>query len=1421
MGLSNTTRLKGLYTFGNELLQPEGSLNIADNVNIDEPNVVTQRRGFEDYADLIESSSVRIRQLLSYKGVLLRQYNSFLEFYRDNTFHRFDGSYQELDPDIRIKSVLANGNLYFTTIDGIKKISALNSSEFSTSSGYITNAGVPEALDVFGKTVYNTSGFLPPESKVAYKVLFGKKDVNSNLLLGTPSGRFVVTNSSKDVFTYEKTNLIFKLNENFNAEKTTVTCGNKNNTNETNGANPDSILLVHSANDTYKYAFYFNKGTAVPPSILGYTNVEVNIASLGVSDNVAPVLYSAATSASLEDITVTQIGNNVYFSNDIEGSTSGVNSPNNNLLTDIGGGWSKTVTTAGTDSNYIEKFFIVPTPTTTYCFYYGNSRTIETIPDDPSTVGMTFQGIEISNDSSKQFISNKTSQIIRTTLGAIFDVTLDVSLVNPILTITDISGGDLEDIQQGNISISVMEVVVLNQGTITEGQFANVEVKFTIPTGIDTTYFYRIYRTSTITVTQGLTLNDIDPGEECNLVFEGPVNQAVGTQITVLDITNETFRNSGEPLYNNPNMEGILQSNNIPPVAKDITLYRGYTFYGNTKIAHQQTLTTVTVDDVVSLVSKYIVLNNDVKRDYTFRGTSSNYTLTCSDKQNTKVHNLTNFDSKLYLYSALDETKYVVYFDDGTATSPTDTDAVPIKVDISELSNTDNVAPVLELILKQFGDFIITRTGNDITIDNAENGTSTENHTPNNDISTDIGTGWVLTTNQIGIGEDTSLGYVLISKSASVGLKLERTIRSLVNVINADVLSPVNAYYISSENDLPGKFLLKSRSIEDQYFYSIVESMDGTDFNPEIPEISSSGFTSITPIGLTKTKLELVNHGFTNGEEVYIGVPNAIPAISGTYVVTVLDTDNITIDTLNVSGNTTDSYYFFPFEKSDNLKSPNRVYYSKFNQPEAVPIVNYIDIGTKDEPIERILALRDYLFVFKTDGIYMVSGEGGLFTVRMIDVETILCPDSAVVLNNQIYMLANSGVLAVNENSPMIISRMIENKFQQLSKFRKNVRRMGYGVSYKDDRAYILSLPKDETDEVCTQSFRYNILEKTWTRWTKSTTCGLVLEGDNSKLYIGDGQRPIVMSERKNLDRTDFADRHFTVSLGLDAFVSGRYRLSSVSDVKEGDVVTQIQYVNVSEYERLLRKLDIDSGLNFTTFEQDYMWQIDSDLASLLNLLNSKLIELDTSNTITPKIFNNSDWKEMQETYNLLISELNDSACVTQFKNYKESEGTIEYEHIISKVYPASNEITIFDESEFIQGDLRIYKHIESIIEVNPIHFGDPSSFKQVSKGYLLFDQNNFFRMNLEYSTDLSKGLEGQMFRGRGMGFWGSSTWGFQDRNYWGGDGNDAPKRVFIPRNKQRCRYITVRVTHAIARDTYRIVGVAHDVRSYSSNAYK
>lgn len=1422
--ISNTVALKGLYTFGNELKQPEGSLSIADNINIDEPNVVTQRRGFNDYADLISDPNVKIRQLLVYKDTLIRHHSNKLEFHNNGTFSQFNGNYYELDSDIRLKYVEANSNFYFTTSEGIKKISAISATEFSTASGYITNSGVPSALDTSGAIVYNASGFLPPQSKVAYKVLFGKKDKNNNLLLGSPSARYVVTNQSKDVFTYEKTSLIYKESEDFKANIDTITCGNKNFTNETNISNPNSIIKIHNANNLDKHAYWFNKGSGIAPILAGYTINEVNISALASGDNVAPTLYAAIVANSPSNINVILTGNDIRITNTIEGVSDGASTPTGVITTDVGSSWSITANVVGTDSRYIEKYFIVNTVDKNYCFYYGNTRTIDTLPNDVALEGFSFVGILIANNSTKSYIASQTSVALGTNVSTTFNIDLDVAIANPTITLTDKTGGNLEDIVLGDILVANLEILIANQGTITQGQNANVNVSFTVPSGIDTSYFYQIYRTGYITVTEGLTLTDIDPGEELNIVYEGSVNVSSGSIITVLDITNESFRNSGVALYNNSiSGEGVLQSNDIPPVAKDICIYKASAFFANTKINHQQSLSATSIDGFVSGTTKIKIFNGSLAKSYTLRGVATEHTITCGTKTNTKVLSAINTTSKIYLYAASNSAKYVVYFDDGTATVPTDTDATPVRVNITDLASGDYVTDAFLSAISQFTDFEVTKTSaTTLKFIDSENGTSTTFNTPSSNIVTDIGTGWNINLDVAGLGEDLLNGFILLSKSASIGLKIERTIRSLVSVLNADATGIVNAYYISSLTDLPGKFLLKARTSADINFYFTIEEGLGSNFSPEIPSIDSAlSFTSISAVSPTVTSLGLVAHGFTNNEELYIYVPNALPVINGVFKVTVTSPDTITIVNTFNSGNTTSSVFFFPFEKSDNLSSPNRIMYSKPNQPEAVPLINYIDIGTKDQPIERILALRDYLFVIKTDGIYIISGDYGVYTVQQLDTEKILCPDSAVVLNNQIYMLTNNGVITLNESSPMIISRMIENKFQATSKYRSLVRSLGFGVNYNDDRSYLVWIPSNETDDSCTQCFRYNILEKTWTRWTKTATAGVVIDTGTSLMYIADGDRPVVMQERKNLDRTDFADKELAISLGDNAIVSNKYRISTVAEIEEGDVISQTQYLNMSEYNRFLQKLDIDSGLNYTNFLTDFKCNEGDNLVLKLSALNQKLVDLDTSNTITLHAFTNGDWILTQTLFNTMVGELNDSATITFFKNYPESSGTIEFEYIITAVSNSSNELSLEDSTEFIQGNLKVYKRIKSTIQLNPITFGDPSSFKQINKGYLMFDQNNFYKMNLEYATDLSPSFEGKIFRGRGLGFWGSSVWGFEDKNFWGGDGSDAPRRVLIPRNKQRCRYITVRVIHSTARDTYRIVGIAHDVRSFSTRAYK
>jgi len=188
----------GLNTQPNQLDVPDGSLSVAKNVNILRDNVVEPRRGFNLYGNSFGSTTDRAKQLLNYKRRILRHYASTLQFDDgEGNFSSFSGTISETESGLRIKSVETNGNLYLTTSAGIKKISAKTASDFSTAPNYITNAGAVKAVDIAGAASYeygNQTGFLTQDSAVAYRVVWGYKDANNNLLLGTPSQRIEVYN---------------------------------------------------------------------------------------------------------------------------------------------------------------------------------------------------------------------------------------------------------------------------------------------------------------------------------------------------------------------------------------------------------------------------------------------------------------------------------------------------------------------------------------------------------------------------------------------------------------------------------------------------------------------------------------------------------------------------------------------------------------------------------------------------------------------------------------------------------------------------------------------------------------------------------------------------------------------------------------------------------------------------------------------------------------------------------------------------------------------------------------------------------------------------------------------------------------------------------------------------------------------------
>lgn len=1412
---ANIIKIRGLVTNGSEITRPEGSQRIADNVNIDEDGVISPRRGFNDYNGPTTGSETTnpsdiVTQIMEYKDAIIRKYSTNLE-YEDSTgtFQPVNGSYTNLREGFRTKWIEASSNLYFTTDEGIKKISAKNRSDLNIN--MVEDAGAIKAGFGSGKVVPTVGGFLPAQSKVAYRFIFGKKDNNGNLIEGTPSERFVVTNYSTSTSEFAQVKITFS---------TTAT------TDEIE--NGDHYVLT--LGDT-KYTIYYD----------------------ATGDDTAEEPKTSET---------------------------------------IGSSYIKVSVFGNTADN-------------------GNLAAITA-----NVIASSISGVDVTIGATNEVL------ITSTTEGQTFDKT-DPRKAN-------------SDPATSRIQTSLEEA-----GSTQNGDSANIEITGSVPSNASTDYFYQVYRTGPISVSDGLTINDIDPGDEMNIVYESGLTQPEITagEFTFTDNTPDSFRAEAAPLYTNEvTGDGILQANEAPPIALDLALFRNYTFYANTKTRHKLEFNMVSIDNFISGSTRFIIGNGDTTRYYTFVGTAEVTDVT--------IDALPSDGDYINIYSANDERQYYIYFGD---TDPDITGAVGYKIKISDTPTTDEVASRIETALLDNVDFELSVAGSVITFTHTNNGFTTG---ITNGIGTDI---TIAAPSTDGTGESPTAtpegGDVLLSGLVSTGQSIDETARSLVKMITKDPNSPVNAFYLSTTEDLPGNILLEARSLEDQNFYIAIEEPSddkiGDEFTPQLPLSKSIEKLDVGEFGTIITQTA---HGYTEGQQLFIGyldeagAPN-VDSFSGIFTVNTFDSlwdsgtaytedtivyfndgaDDRVYRALQANTNSQpdtnpldwedlglrEDLFFISREvstnlgivnspafttvfsadvESDNEELSNRIYYSKRSQPEAVPTENFIDVGPQDAEIKRILALRDNLFVLKDDGIYVVSGTSAPdWSVRLIDSTRIIAPDSAVVLNNQIYCLTEQGITRISGSGAAIISRGIEDQIDAITRI-DNFADNTFGIAFENDRCYIMFCPSDNSDTYSTKAFRFNMFEQTWSTWTYNAKCGLVLDRDNV-LYLGNGDRNYISKQRRNGDRTDHADRNFTRTINTRGVSGNILELSTLVDIKINDAIVQKQDVSVYYFNnRLLKKMDLfDTGANlgsnggvitypdtstanfFTPYPHrlengstwtirittdepattnlDYVvtviddnnFQIDFDSSSYtiseaifksyffrtfgasagdnmpdkVEDFNNHLNLMDPAN-ITSKVFTYSNIKVNTE---LLVDELNTVATFTKIKTYKKPD-TVYYEAYIQEIDVLRNQVTINSVRPFVEGDIEVYKGYSCKIEWNPQHFGDPSALKQIRYATIMFDQNNFNEAIARFSSDAAQAIVEVPFKGKGIGYWGDLSWS-NPNHYWGGIGNDIPFRNPVPRGKQKCRYLTVGFEHRNARESFKILGISAVVRAISDRAYR
>lgn len=188
-------RHKGLYTSPNEFsATPEGALLLADNCILTVDNIIESRRG-NDRVAVLPLADDRYSRFEFYQDQHIATWsNGKIGYNNAGTFVALSGTFSDSDSLLaRRRFLLSNSNLYITTSAGIYKMDAYNATPVL--------AGMYKGLDI-SLALSGVSGFVDNNNQVAYRIVWGIRDAQNNLILGAPSGRAIIVNStggSRDV----------------------------------------------------------------------------------------------------------------------------------------------------------------------------------------------------------------------------------------------------------------------------------------------------------------------------------------------------------------------------------------------------------------------------------------------------------------------------------------------------------------------------------------------------------------------------------------------------------------------------------------------------------------------------------------------------------------------------------------------------------------------------------------------------------------------------------------------------------------------------------------------------------------------------------------------------------------------------------------------------------------------------------------------------------------------------------------------------------------------------------------------------------------------------------------------------------------------------------------------------------------------
>lgn len=455
-------------------------------------------------------------------------------------------------------------------------------------------------------------------------------------------------------------------------------------------------------------------------------------------------------------------------------------------------------------------------------------------------------------------------------------------------------------------------------------------------------------------------------------------------------------------------------------------------------------------------------------------------------------------------------------------------------------------------------------------------------------------------------GALTNISY-LIYAGGSASQNTEITTQNLVSTINK-YSTLVEAFYESSLDDPPG--IMRLRSISGATFqmcYNFPYSATLTErqiIDPILPyavEGNPSPTQFIASLSrsnnvVTVTPTSVSNNVLLAGEQ--ISIPSGVAGFpEGTYTITGATSTTFTYADTGSSATATNVIitYAGPFTDGYSKQETvvNRVYFSKLQQGEAVPLLNYMDVGSPGKQILRICPLRERLYVFKEDGIYTIAGEYPYRVDLVDDTSWLIAADTVALTGNQIFCLTNQGVVSVSEPGVSIVSRPIETDIFGAVQFARNANNLKsfFGTGYNSDRTYMLGVA-ESTEWFTQRTYVYNYLNKVWTIWSKNHSWGAV-HPTQDKLYYGNTRADNLLTlERKTseMDAVDYADEVYATTINSVNETAKTMVVASAANIGVGDMLYCGPSVDPSPQTTINFTMALVRAVNGTTITFEYVY---------------------------------------------------------------------------------------------------------------------------------------------------------------------------------------------------------------------------------------